>query len=384
MNREQQKPNGNKRHIFYLPLIIFLLLLPLSCKKENWKPGMPIAKEEIKIGVIHITDPFSESSGYAYAHQIGIEEMKKNLGLADSQILYKTHIDDADIISIENAHRELVAKGVNIIFATSWGYMDTCERLAREFPSVVFAHATGYKYNNTNFTNYFGKVYQARYLSGLVAGMKTKTNKIGFVAAWGTDNSEVTGGINAFALGVEKANPKAKIYVKVTHSWFDPMGEAFASRDLIAAGCDVIAQHCDTPTPQIEAEKAGVWGIGYNTDMSADAPAAVITSVLWRWGAYYTYLVQSVIDGAFTTTPWYGSLKDGIVDIVPLNKNISLSAETARIIEEERRRIESGEFDVFGGIMETNKGKTIGKEGENLTDDEIRNGMNWYYRTVAE
>jgi basic membrane protein A and related proteins len=374
---------NNKSRVSYIYLL-FILLLPLSCKKESWKPGTPLAKENVKIGVVHINDPFSENSGYAYGHQIGIEEMKKNLGIIDSQILYKTHIDDADLISIENAHRELIAKGVNIILSTSWGYMDTCEQLAREFPSVVFAHATGYKYNDTNFTNYFGKVYQARYLSGLAAGMKTKTNKIGFVAAWGKENSEVTGGINAFALGVERVNPKAKIYVKVTHSWFDPMGEAFASQALIVAGCDVIAQHCDTPTPQIEAEKAGVWGIGYNTDMSADAPAAVITSVLWHWSAYYTVLVQSVINGTFTTAPWLGSLKDGIVDIAALNKDIPLSAETVRIIDEERRRIESGEFDVFGGIMETNKGETIGKEGENLTDDEIRNGMNWYYRTVAE
>jgi len=368
-------------------LLFALLLLPLaflSCKKEAWKPGMPLAKEKIKVGVVHITDPFSENSGYAYAHQMGIEGMKKNLGLEDSQILYKTHVEDVDLLSVENAFREFIAQGVNILFATSWGYMDTCEKLAQEFPSVVFAHATGYKYNNTNFTNYFGRVYQARYLSGIIAGMKTKTNKIGFVAAWGTENSEVTGGINAFALGVERVNPQARIYVKVTHSWYDPMGEAFASRALIAEGCDVIAQHCDTPSPQIEAEKAGVWGIGYNTDMSADAPAAVLTSVLWHWGSYYMFLVKSVIDGSFTTAPWFGSLKDDVVNIAPLNKNILLNEETTRIIEEERQRIESGAFDVFSGVMETNKGESIGREGEKLPDDEIRNGINWYYRTVVE
>jgi len=375
-----------RRTGFYFFLSSFFLLLSLlSCKKENWKPGIPLAKEKIKIGVAHITDPFSENSGYSYAHQTGIEEMKRNLGLEDSQILYKTHVEDVDLISVENAFREFIAQGVNIIIATSWGYMDACEKLAQEFPSVVFAHATGYKYNDTNFTNYFGRVYQARYLSGIAAGMKTKSNKIGFVAAWGTENSEVTGGINAFALGVEKVNPQARIYVKVTHSWYDPMGEAFASRTLInSLGCDVIAQHCDTPSPQIEAEKAKVWGIGYNTDMSADAPAAVLTSVLWRWGSYYTFLVQSVIDGSFETTPWFGSLKDGVVTIAPLNKNISLDEQTAGMLEEERRRIESGAFDVFNGIMETNKGKSIGREGEKLPDDEIRNGINWYYRTVVE
>jgi len=345
---------------------------------------MPLAKEKIKIGVAHITDPFTENSGYAYAHQMGIEEMKKTLGLEEQQILYRTHLEDVDLLGVENTFRKFIAQGVNIIFATSWGYMDTCEKLAQEFPSVIFAHATGYKYNNTNFTNYFGRVYQARYLSGIAAGMNTKSNKIGFVAAWGTDNSEVTGGINAFAMGVEKVNPQARIYVKVTHSWYDPMGEAFASRDLIKEGCDVIAQHCDTPAPQIEAEKAGVWGIGYNTDMSADAPDAVLTSVLWHWGSYYTFLVQSVIDGSFTTAPWFGSLKDGVVNIAPLSKNVFLKEQTAHIINEERLRIESGAFDVFSEVMKTNKGKNIGREGEKLPDDEIRNGINWYYRTVVE
>jgi len=364
-------------------ILLIFLLLSISCKKESWKPGMPLAKENVKIGVVHITDPFSESSGYACAHQAGINEMKKNLGLADDQILYKINIDDVDLMSIENALRELIAQGANIIISTSWGYMDICEQLARDFPSVIFA-VMGNKYNDTNLTNYYGKVYQARYLSGLVAGMKTKTNKIGFVAAWGKENSGITAGINAFALGVEKVNPKAKIYVKITHSWFDPMGEAFVSRALIADGCDVIAQHTDTPTPMIEAERAGVWGIGYSTDMSVNVPNAVITSVLWRWSAYYTFLVQSVMDGTFTTTPWYGSLKDQIIDLAPLNKNIPLNAEAERIIDEERRRIEDGEFDVFNGVMETNNGKSIGREGGKLTDDEIRYGINWYYRTVAE
>jgi basic membrane protein A len=344
-----------------------------------------LAKEKIKIGVIHITNPFSEQSGYSYAHQVGIEDMQRKLGLADSQMLYKTHVDDTESLNAESAIRELIAQGVNVIIATSWGYMESCEKMAREFPAVVFAHASGYKGNDTNFTNFFGRVYQARYLSGIAAGMKTKSNMIGFVAAWGTENSEVTGGLNAFALGVEKVNPQAKIYVRITNSWFDPMGETAAARALIASGCDVIAQHCDTPSPQIEAEKAGVWGIGYNTDMSIDAPYAVLTSVLWRWGAYYTSLLQSLMDGTFTAAPWYGSLKDGIVDIAPLNSGIiekDWEAETIRVIEGERRRIEPGSYDVFSGILETNDGSHIGREGKNLSDDEIRNDIHWYYRNV--
>ena len=364
-------------------LVVILALIFPSCRRE-WKPGMPLAKENVKIGVLHISDPFTENAGYSYAHQMGILEMQGKLDLADSQILYRTHVDDTDSMHIESIIRGFIAQGANIIFATSWGYMDTCEKLAREFPSVVFAHATGYKYNPSNFTNYFGRVHQARYLSGIIAGTKTQSNKIGYVAAWGTGNSEVTGGINAFALGVEKVNPQARIFVRVTHSWFDPMGEAAAARELITGGCDIIAQHCDTANPQIEAQRAGVWGIGYNTDMGKDAPGAVLTSVLWHWGAYYTFLVQSVIDGSFTTAPWYGSLNDGIVDLSQLSEITSWQPESIRVFQSERQRIESGVFDVFFGIMETNDGRRIGREGENLSDEEIRNGINWYYRTVNE
>ena len=356
-----------------------------GCKKETaWKPGMPMPKEKIKIGVAHITDPFSESSGYSYAHQLGINEMKRNLDLDDSQIFYKTHVNNADPSQIENALLELIEKGANIIIATSWDYMDACEKLAVDFPSVVFAHASGNKYNGSNFTNYFGKVYQAKYLSGIIAGRKTVSNKIGFVVPWGKENSEVTGNLNAFAMGVEKVNPGAGIYVAVTYSWFDPMGEVVAARALIANGCDIITQDVDSPTPQIEAENAGVWGIGYNTDMSVDAPAAVLTSVIWHWGVYYTELIQSVINGRFTTSPWYGSLKDGIVDLSPLSGITEWDSETLRILEDERRYIESGAFDVFSGIMQTNDGGSVGRPGETLQDEEIHSGINWYYRTVIE
>ena len=125
--------------------------------------------------------------------------------------------------------------------------MDTCEQLAAEYPDVIFSHATGYKSNGTNFNNYFGRIYQARYLAGIAAGMKTTTNKLGYVSAMGQENSECTGGINAFAMGAYSVNPDCEVYVKVTNSWYDPEGETQAAQALIDAGCDVIAQHCDTP-----------------------------------------------------------------------------------------------------------------------------------------
>ena len=277
--------------------------------------------------------------------------------------------------------RECVEEGCNIIFATSWGFMDTCEALAEEFPDVIFSHGTGYKSNGTNFNNYFGRIYQARYLAGIAAGLKTESNKLGYVAAMGQENSEVTGGINAFAMGAYSVNPDCEVYVKVTNSWFDPEGETQAAQALVDLGCDVIAQHCDTPNPQTVAEQNGVWGVGYNSDMSKDAPGAVLTSVMWDWSVYYTQAVQSVIDGTWTGENYFGGMADGLVDIAPLS---DLCAEgTQEAVDAARKQITEEGFNVFDGVIETNDGSTVGAEGSTLSDADITGSMNWYFKNVV-
>ena len=339
-----------------------------------------IAKEDIKVGVIHITDP-AEGSGYTYTHDLGIQGMQKNIGLDDSQIVRKKNLSDSDATAIENAMRECVEEGCNIIFATSWGFMDTCEALAEEYPDVIFSHGTGYKSNGVNFNNYFGRIYQARYLAGIAAGMKTESNKLGYVAAMGQENSEVTGGINAFAMGAYSVNPDCEVYVKVTNSWFDPEGETQAAQALVDLGCDVIAQHCDTPNPQTVAEQNGVWGVGYNSDMSKDAPGAVLTSVMWDWSVYYTYAVQSVIDGTWTGENYFGGMADGLVDIAPLS---DICAEgTQEAVDAARKQITEEGFNVFDGVIETNDGSTVGEEGSTLSDSDITGNMNWYFKNVV-
>ena len=298
------------------------------------------AQEDLKIGVIHITDP-AEGSGYTYTHDQGIVGMQKNLGLSDDQIVRKNNVNDSDATAIETAIQECLEEGCNVIFATSWGFMDTCEALAEEYPEVIFSHGTGYKSNGKNFNNYFGRIYQARYLSGIAAGLKTESNKIGYVAAMGKDNSEVTGGCDAFAMGVYSVNPDAEIYVRVTNSWFDPEGETQAANALLDLGCDVIGQHCDTPNPQLAAEAAGVWGVGYNSDMSKDAPKAALTSVVWDWSVYYTYAVESIMNGTWTGENYFAGLKEGLVDISPL---ADFCAEgTEEKISEAREKLLSGE-----------------------------------------
>ncbi|MFQ6950166.1 MAG: BMP family ABC transporter substrate-binding protein [Blautia hansenii] len=356
-----------------------------ASKKESADKGEsgfePVAKEDLKVGVIHIGDP-ADGSGYSYAHDLGIVEMQKELGLEDNQIIRKNNIPDADPTKTEQAMRECIEEGCQVIYATSFNYMDTCEALAEEYPDVIFSHGTGYKSNDTNFNNYFGRIYQARYLSGIVAGMKTETNKIGYVAAMGSENSEVTGGADAFAIGVAEVNPDAQVYVKVTNSWLSPTEETNAAKALIAEGCDVIGQHCDTPNPQTEAEAAGVWGVGYNSDMEKDAPGATLTSVIWNWGKYYTESTKKVIDGTWTAENYFGGMKEGLVDIAPLNEEL-VAPGTQEKVDEARKRIVEEGFNVFDGVLETNDGKTVGEEGKTLDDATITGGINWYYKNIV-
>lgn len=326
--------------------------------------GTGIAVEDVKVGVIHIGDP-ATGSGYSYTHDQGIVAMQETLGLSDEQIVRKNNIDDADTTAIENAMNECIEEGCNIIFATSWGYMDTCEALAAEYPNVFFSHATGYKSNGTNFNHYFGRIYQARYLSGIVAGMKTETNKIGYVSAMGSENGECTSGIDAFAMGVASVNPEATVEVKDTNSWYDPEGEGQAAQALIDDGCDVIAQHCDTNNPQIAARDAGVWGVGYNSDMTAEVGESVLTSVVWNWGAYYTAAVQNVIDGTWTpgvhVEDYFGSMADGLLSITALSSEVAEGTQEA--VDVAKAAIEDGSFDVFTGTYTDAAGNTVGCDG---------------------
>lgn len=335
----------------------------------------PVSKDEIKVGVIHITDP-AEGAGYTYTHDLGIQGMQKNLGLRDDQIVRKTNVYDSDATLIQNALDECVEEGCNVIFATSWGYMDYVEAMAKDHPDVIFCHGTGYKSNGNNFTNYFGRIYQARYLTGIAAGMKTTTNKIGYVAAQNNENGEVTSGADAFAMGVASVNPDAKVYVKVTGSWFDPEGEQQAAEALIGMGCDVIGQHCDTANPALAAEKAGVFAVGYNSDMTEKAPKAVLTSTMWDWSVYYTKAVQAVIDGTWDGSNYFGDMADGLVTMAPLSDLCAPGTKEA--VEAAKQKIVSGEWDVFDGKteIETNTGEKKVVEGADY------GSINWYYKNI--
>lgn len=356
-----------------------------------------IPKDQLKIGVIHIGDP-ADGSGYSYTHDLGIQGMQKNLGLSDDQIVRQLNISDKDTTAIRNAIEDCIAQGCNVIFGTSYGYMDTMEALANEHPDVIFSHGTGYKSNGSNLNNYFGRIYQARYLAGIAAGLKTKTNKIGYVSAYGTELAETCSGINAFALGVQSVNPDAVVYVKELQSWFDPANETAYAEALINMGCDVISQHCDTANPQIAAEKAGVFGCGYNSDMTKDAPKAHLTATIWNWDVYYTAAVQAVIDGKWVEFgSYYKGVKEGLCDVSPLSANCVPG--TQEKIDAVKALYNDGSWDVFTGVklsfdennnviktdaaLKDNTGKEIVPAGGPSVEDSVITGsMNYFVEGV--
>lgn len=343
--------------------------------------AMPaIAKEDLKIGVIHIGNP-ADGAGYSYAHDKGIVAMQKELGLADSQIVRQNNVADYETAASDKAIETLLDAGCNVIFGTSWGYMTSMKKYAEEYPEVIFSHCSGNTNNGKNMNNYFGKIYQARYLAGIAAGLKTESDKIGYVAAMPVENAEVTGGIDAFALGVKSVNPEAKVYVKVTNTWFDLNLEKTAAVSLLDMGCDVIAQHQDTAQPQLAAQERGKWGVGYNSDMAKEAPDAVLTSVIWNWGVYYTAAVKDIVAGTWKCENYFDGMKEGLVDVTPATANCAPG--TAEKIAEAKDKIVSGELEVFAGPIKDNADNEKVAAGDVLSDQIIAKELNWYVDNVV-
>ncbi len=337
---------------------------------------------EFKVGAIYFNSR-NDAAGYTFAHHRGITAAMEELGMdVDTQLVIMDNMPE-DYNAVSSAVENLVKEGCRIIFGISFGYMQPMADMAAVYPEVVFSHGTGYLKNDTNFNNYFGRIYQARYLTGVAAGLKsleTGVDSIGYVSAFGTGYAETCSGINSFALGVQAVNPDAVVYVKEVGNWADEEKETAYAQELIQDyGCTVIAQHCDSALPQIAAEEAGVFGCGYNSDMSKDAPHAHLTAAVWNWKVYYRTAIETAMScgeasnfvNAMGGAVYYGGLKEGIVDISPLSGNCAPGTQDA--VSQVRELIVSGEWDVFSGVklhISVTDGKaTVEQSDEALRDD---------------
>jgi len=327
--------------------------------------------DKLKIGFIYVGP--ATDGGWSQAHDVGRQQaVAKYPGL---QTIVKESVPET--VECEQTIRSMIDQGCNVIFATSYGYQDYVSKVAKEFPKVQFFQATG-SATAANLSEYNGRLYQARFLAGLVAGKRTKTNKVGYVAAMGIP--EVVRGINAYALGVKTANPKATVEVKWTNSWVDPAAARACAESLLSKGCDVIGYHQDFTTPIVAAQDKGCWATGNNVSSVGVADKAYLTAPLMHWGTYYERVVGEMLDGTFKGGEnYWGSLKEGMVSLDALTSNVTTG--TKELVDQYTTKLTGGNWDVFTGEIKDQSGAVRVKAGEKMTDEQMLS-FDWFVDNV--
>ena len=327
--------------------------------------GNGAADSDFKVGIMYIGD---ENEGYTAAHMAGIDGMMENLGLDDSQVIEKTNIPEDE--SAYDAAVDLAEQGCDIIFANSFGQESYVIQAATEYPDIQFCHATGYQAASSglpNMHNYFTNIYESRYVSGVVAGLKlneminngTITEdkcKVGYVGAY--PYAEVISGFTSFFLGIRSVCPSATMEVKYTNSWADMSAEAEVANALIADGCVLISQHADTTGAPSACEAAGVPCVGYNVSMISVAPNTALTSASIDWSVYYTYAVKCAMDGEEIETDWCRGFAEGADKLTELNDKV-VAEGTAEKVKEVEDQIIDGSLHVFDTSTFTVGGKSL-------------------------
>ena len=278
----------------------------------------------------------------------------------------------------ERVIREMAKRGDKVVFATSFGHMNYALKVSKQFPKTAFVHATGYKLGK-NMGQVNARFYEGRYLTGVIAGELTKTNVLGYVAAFPIP--EVLQGINAFIKGARSVNPKAELRVIWVNSWYDPGKEREAALTLLSQDADMITHHTDSTAVVQAAEEKGKHAFGYHSDMSRYGPNAHLTSTIHEWGDFYVKIVKEVQAGTWKPTAVWGGYKEGMIRLAPLNKNVISDNLSDRIYAFELQ-MQRGDFHPFEGPVVDQSGKVIVPEGETMTDDQL-NQMNYYLEGVA-
>ncbi|CAN5328226.1 BMP family ABC transporter substrate-binding protein [soil metagenome] len=337
----------------------------------------PAVKPPLKVGFVYVS-PIGEA-GWTYQHDQGRLAMQKALGDQVKTTVVEAVAEGADS---ERVIRDLASQGHQLIFATSFGYLEPTLRVAAEFPGVKFEHAGGYK-TATNVNTYNARYYEARYLAGLLAGKTSKTGVAGYVA--GFPVPEVVQGINAFAIGMREANPKATVRVVWLNTWFDPAKEREAALTLINQGADVLTNHSGSPAVAQTAQahvKQGVRVISYQSDMRAFAPDAQLAAITQHWGGYYSQVARSVLAGTWKPQPVWGGMKDGLVQLSALSAGVPAEART--LVDSRRAAIIAGKFEPFAAPITDSEGHvhTAAAAGASLDDAQIAS-MNWFVQGVV-
>ena len=345
-------------------IILITTFLGLAVGSANADPK--------KIGFIYIGPPGDH--GWTYMHDQGRQYMESQLGDAVSSTYIENVPENADAV---RAIRKLAASGHDLIFTTSFNYMDQTLEVAKEFPDVKFEHATGYM-RADNVATYGARFYEGRTISGHIAGHLTKTNTIGYIASFPIP--EVVRGINAFYLAASKVNPDIKIKIIWAFTWYDPGKEADAAKTLINQGADILVQHTDTFAPCQEAEKAGVLAFGQASNQEEFCPNSHLTAIEDIWGPYYAARAKAVVDGTWSSTDTWDGMDKGMVVMSPYNAKLMPSDLIQEAVAMEIA-LKDGSMHSFEGPIYNQAGELMVPEG-GVADDGMLLGMNWYVQGI--
>ena len=330
-----------------------------------------IAAEPLKVGFVYVS-PIGQA-GWTFQHDQARQAMQRALG----DKVQTRHVEGVpEGADAERVMRDLAAQGTQLIFATSFGYLEPALRAAADLPSVKFEHAGGYK-TAANINTYNARFYEGRWLAGWLAGKSSKSGMAGYVA--GFPVPEVVQGINAFTLGMQAANPKATVRVLWLNTWFDPPKEREAALALVNAGADVLTNHSGSPAVPQAAEEKGVKLIGYQSDMLAHAPHAQLAAVTADWSGYYTRVAQSVIAGTWQARPVWGGIKDGMVKLAAVSP--MLPANVRKELAAREKLLVTGKAGPFMGRIVDQAGQ-VRNERSAMSDEAIAR-MDWFVQGVS-
>lgn len=331
-----------------------------------------VTRKQTRVGFI--LNGSVDDHSWGQSHYEGMEQCAEALNL---DVAYRENVPADD--RCRECIEELIGQGCEIIICNSFGFGEYALAAAKEHPDIYFFHAAGVE-EADNLATYFGWIYQMRYLSGIVAGMQTETDEIGYVAAYPI--SEVNRGINAFALGVRQVNPDARVYVEWTQSWTgEAEAEAATERLLDGHDIDVLTIHTDTNRPLEIAEERNIWCIGYNMDNIERYPNTFLTAPVFEWENFYEPHILECLQGKFSGRHYWDGAETGIVALAPLSGNVK--AGVAEKVEAARQKFLSGTFDVFYGPVTDTDGVVRVREMESMTDDEMLNAFDWYVEGVV-
>ena len=347
-------------------LVAACLLSPFHLLATESSKAAPKATLPVKAAFVYVTPVFD--AGWTHQHDEGRKAVEKSLGNTVKTTVVENVAEGADS---ERVVRDLAQQGHDIIFTTSFGYMEPTLKVAKEFPNVKFESVTGYKTDvNVSVSN--ARYYEGRFLAGVAAGRMTQSNVAGYVA--GFPIPEVLQGLNAFALGMRSVNPKAEVKVIWLNTWFDPAKEREAAFTLFNQSADVITFHTASNAVMVAAQEKGKMAIAYHSNMRQVAPEAQLMAITHEWGAYYTRRVSDVQKGQWRPGNVWGGLKEGMIRVGDFGPK--MPAKVRAEVQQVQKDIAQGKRHPFDGPFSDNEGKAILAAGQKLNDAQILN-MNY-------